>query len=350
MWEEIKVPSAIITLAYFAILINGLHYIGGGQHNASALTDKESVNCMKGVAALLIVFSHAHYYNETLGLLKIFKPFGYIGVSLFFFCSGYGVMKNYIVKEHYLDGFLIKKLKGVYIPYIVATGLWFITDTIFIGKKFDRFAVVISVAKSILLIKTALPFAWYVLAVLVWYFVFFLVAKIIKIPNKMLECLFILNIMWYFIGVLTDIPSFYYNGTCCLMIGCVAATIDKMIKEPGRLALLSSTVGLCGSILALHYLGGKSPLLYTVVVASSSAAFVLFIYIVGYRITFVSNITKYIGKYSYEIYLTQGIAYSISKELNAKLNGKFWIIFWLMMGLLICIERKIIKILNRLTG
>ena len=322
----------------------------GGQHNASALTDKESVNCMKGVAALLIVFSHAHYYNETLGLLKIFKPFGYIGVSLFFFCSGYGVMKNYIVKEHYLDGFLIKKLKGVYIPYIVATGLWFITDTIFIGKKFDRFAVVISMAKSILLIKTALPFAWYVLAVLVWYFVFFLVAKIIKIPNKMLECLFILNIMWFFIGVLTGIPSFYYNGTCCLMIGCVAATIDKMIKEPGRLALLSSAVGLCGSILALHYLGGKSPLLYTVVVASSSAAFVLFIYIVGYRITFVSNITKYIGKYSYEIYLTQGIAYYISKELSAKLNGKFWIIFWLMMGLLICIERKIKKILNRLTG
>ena len=249
--------SAIITLAYFAILINGLHYIGGGQHSASALTDKEFVNCMKGVAALLIVFSHAHYYDENLGLFKLFKPFGYIGVSLFFFCSGYGVMKNYIVKEHYLDGFLVKKLKGVYIPYIVATVLWFITSTILIGVKFDRFAVAISLIKSILLIKTALPFAWYILDVLVWYFVFFLAAKIIKTPKKMVRYLFILNLMWYFVGVLTDIPSFYYNGTCCLMIGCVVATEEKRIKEPGRLALLSSGVGLCVSVLTLHYLGAS---------------------------------------------------------------------------------------------
>ena len=90
--------------------------------------------------------------------------------------------------------------------------------------------------------------------------------------------------------------------------------------------------------------------LYTVVVAGSSAIFVLFIYIVGYKFNFFSNITKYIGKYSYEIYLTQGIAYFISKELNARLNWGFWITFWLMMGILICIERKIIKILNSLIG
>ena len=176
-----------------------------------------------------------------------------------------------------------------------------------------------------------------------------LMAKIIKTPQKMLRYLVVLNIMWYFIGILTDIPSFYYNGTCCLMIGCVAATKEKMIKEPGRLALLSSAVELSGSILTLH-LVEKSSLLYTVVVAGSSAIFVLFIYIAGYKFNFFSNITKYVGKYSYEIYLTQGIAYFISKELNARPNWGFWITFWLMMGILICIERKIIKLLNSLIG
>lgn len=76
---------------------------------------------MKGMAALLIVFSHAHFYSTDLGLLKLFKPFGFIGVSLFFFYSGYGVMCQYISNVKYLNGFLLKRFRSVYIPYLIAT-------------------------------------------------------------------------------------------------------------------------------------------------------------------------------------------------------------------------------------
>lgn len=163
------IASIIITVAFLIIVVDGLHY-SGGQH--SSLTNIESVNCMKAVAAILIVLSHAHYYISFLGILKVFKPFGYIGVSLFFFCSGYGVMKKYIRNEHYLDGFLTKKLKSVYIPYIVATTLWFAMNLL-LFRDFDGTTAILSVTESVLLIKTRLPFAWYVLAILIWYFVFF---------------------------------------------------------------------------------------------------------------------------------------------------------------------------------
>lgn len=67
--------AVIITVLFFVIIANGLHYMGG-QH--SSFIDKDSADCMKGVAAILIVFSHAHYYIPNLGVLKIFKPFGYL--------------------------------------------------------------------------------------------------------------------------------------------------------------------------------------------------------------------------------------------------------------------------------
>lgn len=127
--------AVIITVLFFVIIANGLHYMGGGQH--SSFIDKDSADCMKGVAAILIVFSHAHYYIPNLGVLKIFKPFGYIGVSLFFFCSGYGVMKKYSLDSRYMDGFLQKRFKGVYLPYIVTTVLWFVVNALLLHETYD---------------------------------------------------------------------------------------------------------------------------------------------------------------------------------------------------------------------
>lgn len=70
-------------------------------------------------------------------------------------------------------------------------------------------------------------------------------------------------------------------------------------------------------------------------------------YIVGYDIRFHSKVTKYIGKYSYEIYLTQGIAYVISKEWTVNLKSGFWIVFLMSMVTFIYLERKIIEKLTK---
>lgn len=340
--------SVIIVALFFVVIINSIHY--SVVEGNSSLTDRRSVNCMKGVAALLIVFSHAHYYLQNLSVLKIFKPFGYIGVSLFFFCSGYGVMKKYILDEHYLDDFLAKRLNGVYIPYIITTILWFLTNSIFLWKDFDKDTMFNLIINSIFLIGTSLPFAWYVLVVLIWYLVFFLVAKIFKDSKKILFCLLVLDVIWYFIGICTGIASFYYNGTCCLIVGCVIAVIEDKIRVPDSLTLLSSVVTLGVSILALHIWGGNSPLLYTVVVASGSAIFVMCLYIVGYKFEFYSDITKSLGQYSYEIYLTQGIAYVLAKEVSRSFGWIFWIVFTLSMLVFIHIERIIKGRIGRLDG
>ena len=75
--------TVAVLACYGFLIVSACHFKWGSK--TSTLTDKDSANCLKGVASLLVVFSHAHYYVTDLGALRILKPFGYVGVSLFFF-------------------------------------------------------------------------------------------------------------------------------------------------------------------------------------------------------------------------------------------------------------------------
>lgn len=67
------------------------------------------------------------------------------------------------------------------------------------------------------------------------------------------------------------------------------------------------------SVIPLVLLCGKSNLIYSqCVFFSSSILFVLFLLSIGTRITFEGALPKTLGNYYYEIYLTQGIAYSLT--------------------------------------
>lgn len=109
--------------------------------------------------------------------MKLFKPFGYIGVSLFFFYSGYGVMHQYISNKNYLNGFLTKRLRCVYIPCLIAKFMY----ALFIQNINIEYGMLI---KNVFLIDRIFPFTWYVRVVLGWYMLFFAVLKIIGNSKK----------------------------------------------------------------------------------------------------------------------------------------------------------------------
>lgn len=280
---------------------------------------------MKGIAAILIVFSHAHYYSTNLGLMKLFKPFGYIGVSLFFFCSGYGVMHQYILNKNYLNGFLTKRLRCVYVPYLIATFMY----ALFIQNINIEYAKLI---KNVFLVDRILPFAWYIPVILGWYLLFFSVLKIIGDSKKACAVFLCANIIWYIIGYLLGLSSFYYNSTICLTIGCFVAVEKKICQILSKLmSLIVVTTAFILSVVLLVLLGGRSNLIYSVCIFASSVLFVLFLLSIGTRITFDGAILKALGIYSYEIYLTQGIAYSLAYQISSKWENLFWICFVSML-------------------
>lgn len=96
-------------------------------HNSSLL-ERNSNQSFRGILALLIVFAHvSHDYNFPLSSEG--KPYGMVCVGLFFFFSGYGLMKQYIVRrETYLECFLLKRLKKLLPSFFIITALCLITE------------------------------------------------------------------------------------------------------------------------------------------------------------------------------------------------------------------------------
>lgn len=336
--------SSIVFISFVILILNSLHYKRNGEK--SGLLDKNSVECIRGISAILIVFSHAHFYTEELGLLRILKPFGYIGVSVFFFCSGYGVMKQWIRDTEYMNGFLIKRVKSIYIPYFVAVIIWLlfilITDSTVGYKGFLK-----QLLGSLSLINNALPFAWYVKAILVWYVLFWSVVMIQKRPNRVFATILTLNLIWYVVGVITKVDSFYYNGTCCISLGCYIALVEDKLTVPKFRYLFIVGAAFGFSILFLYAYGSMSGIIYSISIVISSLCFLSVLYLVSFVFDINSTCTHYLGRYSYEIYLSQGIAYYGSTLLIGADNKAFWLVFGVILMIISVLVKKITFLIKK---
>lgn len=80
--------------------------------------DVRRTNSLRGVLAILIILHHLSSKIDIL-FLKWFHDFGAPIVSMFFFVSGYGLIKSYLKKgTAYIDGFLAKRLGKILPPCI----------------------------------------------------------------------------------------------------------------------------------------------------------------------------------------------------------------------------------------
>lgn len=86
-------------------------------------------------------------------------------------------MHQYISNKNYLNGFLTKRLRCVYIPCLIAKFMY----ALFIQNINIEYGMLI---KNVFLIDRIFPFTWYVRVVLGWYMLFFAVLKIIGNSKK----------------------------------------------------------------------------------------------------------------------------------------------------------------------
>lgn len=106
--------NLLITIIYLIIIIWSIKYKKTDKKESSVI-DIEQSGCIRGLMACLIVLSHAGHYLDDISYMKLFKPFGYIGVSVFFFYSGYGVAVSGLNNPGYLKNYWKKRLCKLYI-------------------------------------------------------------------------------------------------------------------------------------------------------------------------------------------------------------------------------------------
>lgn len=92
---------------------------------------KDTANTVKVISALMVMFHHYSQYVEVSGIYDsiVFKLLstqgGYIGVALFFFLSGYGLMESEQKSHLKLSAFFKRRFLKIYLPVLLVSTLWF---------------------------------------------------------------------------------------------------------------------------------------------------------------------------------------------------------------------------------
>ncbi len=180
------------------------------------LSRNKQFDIIKGIAILCVVIGHA--VNESIFYnygLVILRKFIYIfHIPIFFFCSGYFFKDKYNFKE-----FLLKKIKSLYLPYILF-GFLFVFIDIFRGYSVNSLVREIF---FILIFKNYNSYAgalWFVPFLFLTELLYFFIQKFKNQFNFENIYILIISIVFASIGILllrNDIN--YYNiDIACLMI------------------------------------------------------------------------------------------------------------------------------------
>lgn len=177
-----------LTYVTYALMI-GLLIWGGKFSKGKGILheDSTSIEVMKslrGFAAIGVILHHISQEGAFQraggqghpGELSIFVNAGFFFVAIFFFCSGFGLIKSLNTKENYLDGFLKKRVvKTIVIPFYVNVILYAIYHLI-AGHKFPV-AQWITNFTGLTLMNT---YAWYPIVLTIFYIAFYFIFKNVK--------------------------------------------------------------------------------------------------------------------------------------------------------------------------
>lgn len=162
--------SAAVYATLAALICSGSVTAGRTSFNREFLHPEASQSA-KGIAAICIMLHHiaqAKGFQES-GELSIFKETGFLFVGIFFFYSGYGLLKSLKSKPGYLQSFFKKRILSVLVPLYVMNGLYTAFNLI---TKTD-----LSVSQWILSVLGLVLIndqAWFLIGILIQYIAFYL--------------------------------------------------------------------------------------------------------------------------------------------------------------------------------
>ena len=159
---------------------------------------------LRGLLALWVVLGHCYMYlDQQIWLLEQIHELNLLCVGVFFFQSGYGLNAALHKREDYLKGFLLKKPLRLLLIALVSS----IVNAVIIhllGRGYDD---------ALELITCVLEFInWYVWVQLVFYFLFFIMAKVIRKERLRLLVLTLIVLLMMELLRHTDLGFAYYTA------------------------------------------------------------------------------------------------------------------------------------------
>lgn len=283
--------------------------------------DMIQAKMIKGILSILIMLGHIFTNSNILitPFSLVIISVGFLCVGMFFFYSGFGLGISYKRKESYLDTFLIKKLKEIYIPFVLMNILYYIILELLVGKKDFSIKEIVITASGYNLIN---GISWYVVAIIYFYLLFFFCFKYF---TKIRYLMFFLSMLLYYYICLK-----YNNSATWLRVSIFPIFLGMLYseyKEKIDIILKNNYMTLVCSCLALFnffYLVRFNRVKDLLKISMSdfyfseiTVIFFCFLIILGLmKIKLQNKTTLKIGEISFEIYLYHGLFIKIFKALK----------------------------------
>lgn len=288
----------------------------------------ENSKALLGFCAVLIVF---HHIAQTVGAanasaFSILEHFGVGLVGMFFFFSGYGLMKSRRTKKDYLKGFFKKRMPGILIPFYVCIFLFILAALL--TKTKMSVPELIGYFTGFILINTHM---WYIVEIALFYTVFYLVFRFIKNERKALFVmggfllLFTIGSMLLCHGIYWFQGEWWYNTSFVFLVGMIFAskeeTIFKAFKKhyKGFVALFGILFIVLNRVtnymLRFHGYwtetmtdkGYDDKLMTLVPQLFMTIAFVILVVLILMKCKFDNPVLRFLGKISLELYLIHNL-------------------------------------------
>lgn len=170
--EEMYITITVYILV-LALFVWGGRFAGFKAGFHDDFMSLESTRSIRGLAAVCIIFHHISQETafKNAGVIQAFLNMGPALVAVFFFCSGFGLIKNLRNRPDYFNGFLKKRvLKGILIPFYVNVVLYGVFY-IFYGNDFAPMQWVTNLLGLTLMNK----YAWFPIVITLLYLAFYFI-------------------------------------------------------------------------------------------------------------------------------------------------------------------------------
>lgn len=269
---------------------------------------KEYWTCLKGVFAIVIVLHHLALKTTQGVIFQHLESVGFLCVSIFFFISGYGLMKQYRTnKEQYLKHFFRNRIFIILIQYVSVSIVYWILRSI-IGDRRSIKEFVLSFFNG----NPIAPYSWYIIEILILYFMFFLACifskgSYRKIITQISVFLIIFTILSHAVGYYL----YWYNTWATFLLGILVAIFEGSIKSHHKMSDRFQIACLALAFITMYLIVihlTDIPLVAQVLFYQITCIiFILFILCLSKKVQVHNHILQWFGERSLELYLLQGV-------------------------------------------
>lgn len=306
---------------------------------------KDQTGSIKGIFAVIIFCSHIKGYTQLSNNLldnlyvTLLGHLGQLMVTLFFFYSGYGVLKSYIAKDNYSKNFAKNRILKTLLHFDIAVFCYLVLALI-LKSNYSWYEYLLSFTGWTTLGNSN----WFIFVMLALYLItalsFILANKFGKSKGIIVfSSVAVLSIVLIIALMLAGKDRGWCDTLLCYPMGMLFAIYEDKINaflNKKKIYGYGTIIG-CFALFGISYFIIRRILPHVIAYNLTSILFCLTVVLITTKIKVDNAILRWLGKYSFFIYIFQRLPMIIFVNLGLNANKYLFFILCFVVTLFISV-------------